>query len=103
SLRRIAAAATDGFYRARPRARLPVSGAVEPGRRPYHTIISGLLLRDGAGGRLEPRRRLAPLDLAVVRTDEASDFGGGQAILVHDDVPLGGSDGRRTGTPCRAR
>jgi gamma-glutamyltranspeptidase / glutathione hydrolase len=27
-----------------------VSGAVEPGRRPYHTIIPGMLLRDGALG-----------------------------------------------------
>src|SRR5918994_1683425 len=118
-----------------------IGGAVEPGRRPYHTIIPGLLLRDGRllgpfgvmGGLLQAQAHLqlvsalvddgldpqAALDrprfrvdgatvrleeglwerageleaagLEVVRSEERSEFGGGQAILVHDDVLVGGS------------
>ena len=124
-----------------------IGGAVEPGRRPYHTIIPGMLLRDGRllgpfgvmGGLLQAQAHLqlvsalvddgldpqAALDrprfrvdgatvrleegfwerageleeagLEVVRSEERSEFGGGQAILVHDDVLVGGSDARKDG------
>jgi gamma-glutamyltranspeptidase/glutathione hydrolase len=124
-----------------------VSGRIEPGRRPFHTIIPGLLLRDGAllgpfgvmGGfiqaqahmqlvsglvddRLDPQ---AALDRPRFRIegdtvlleeglwDQATElerrgyrtraeqntavFGGGQAILVENDVLVGGSDSRKDG------
>jgi gamma-glutamyltranspeptidase / glutathione hydrolase len=123
-----------------------VSGHVEPGRRPYHTIIPGMLLRDGQlvgpfgvmGGFLQaqahvqlvpmlvdglspqaaldrPRFRIdgdtvllegglwdsAPhieaLGLRVAAETDSSVFGGGQAIVVKDDVLLGGSDSRKDG------
>jgi gamma-glutamyltranspeptidase/glutathione hydrolase len=123
-----------------------VSGHVEPGRRPYHTLIPGMLLRDGhlvgpfgvMGGFLQaqahvqvvpmlamdrspqmaldwPRFRLegdvvflegerwwnAPsieaLGLRVEVEEDSTTFGGGQAIVVKDDVLLGGSDNRKDG------
>ena len=123
-----------------------VSGHVEPGRRPYHTLIPGMLLRDGhlvgpfgvMGGFLQaqahvqvvpmlamdrspqmaldwPRFRLegdvvflegerwwnAPsieaLGLRVEVEEDSTMFGGGQAIVVKDDVLLGGSDNRKDG------
>jgi gamma-glutamyltranspeptidase/glutathione hydrolase len=124
-----------------------VGGAVEPGRRPYHTLIPGMLLRDGRllgpfgvmGGFLQAQAHLqlvsalvddgldpqAALDqprfrvdgtavrleqglweraaeleavgLEVARSEERSEFGGGQAILADGDVLLGGSDARKDG------
>jgi gamma-glutamyltranspeptidase/glutathione hydrolase len=124
-----------------------VGGKVEGGRRPYHTIIPGMLLRDGElvgpfgvmGGFIQaqahlqlvsalvddgvdpqaaldrPRFRVdgrsvrleeglwgradevAGLGLDVVRSDERSEFGGGQAIVRHGDAWLGGSDARKDG------
>jgi gamma-glutamyltranspeptidase/glutathione hydrolase len=124
-----------------------VGGRVEPGRRPYHTIIPGLLLRNGEllgpfgvmGGFLQaqahvqlvsalvddgldpqaaldrPRFRvdgesvrleeglwdrageLATLGLAVIRSEDRSEFGGGQVILRAGDAWLGGSDARKDG------
>jgi len=123
-----------------------VSGHVEPGRRPYHTIIPGMLLRDGhlvgpfgvMGGFIQaqahvqlvrslaggvgpqaaldqPRFRvdgdtvllegelwdLAPhieaLGLRAAAERDSTVFGGGQAIVVRDDVLLGGSDRRKDG------
>jgi gamma-glutamyltranspeptidase / glutathione hydrolase len=124
-----------------------VSGHVEPGRRPYHTLIPGMLLRNGElvgpfgvmGGFLQaqahvqvvpwlsdplvdpqwaldkPRFRIegdtvllegelwesAPeikaLGLRVKAEPDSTLFGGGQAIIVWDDVLLGGSDSRKDG------
>ena len=107
-----------------------VEGGVTPGARPYHTIIPGMLLRDGAllgpfgimGGFLQAQAHAqfvsavvddgldpqAALDRPRFRVDgdavarEAPDgfdpgFGGGQAILVHGDALVGGSDNRKDG------
>ena len=123
-----------------------------PGKRPYHTIIPGLLLRDGAlqgpfgvmGGHMQPQGHLqvvshivdrgldpqAALDEPRWRLDRNGDdgwalaleeplhrlapalarrghrvlcdpapesFGGGQVVLVHDDVLIGGSESRKDG------
>jgi gamma-glutamyltranspeptidase / glutathione hydrolase len=124
-----------------------LSGHVEPGRRPYHTIIPGMLLRDGQlvgpfgvmGGFIQaqahvqlvhwlaqglgpqaaldqPRFRIdgdtvlleggilelgtsqiEALGLRVAAESDSTVFGGGQAIVVKDDVLLGGSDSRKDG------
>ena len=124
-----------------------VNGSVEPGRRPYHTLVPGLLLRNGGlvgpfgvmGGFIQaqahvqlvcalvdegldpqaalerPRFRvegdtvrleeglwheadaLEARGFRVIRDDDWAAFGGGQAILVHDDALLGGSDSRKDG------
>ena len=124
-----------------------VQGRVEPGKRPYHTIIPGLLLRDGKllgpfgvmGGFIQAQAHMqlvsalvddgldpqAALDRPrfrvegeavlleeglwakadeleqaghrVVRESETFGFGGGQAILVHGDALVGGSDPRKDG------
>jgi gamma-glutamyltranspeptidase/glutathione hydrolase len=105
-----------------------VQGRVVPGARPYHTIIPGMLLRDGAllgpfgimGGfiqaqahaqfvsavvddGLDPQaaldRRRFRVDGGELRREERLDpeFGGGQAILVHGDALVGGSDSRKDG------
>ena len=124
-----------------------------PGKRPYHTIIPGLLLRDGAllgpfgvmGGHMQPQGHLqfvshvvdrgldpqAALDEPRWRLDSGgarrmgarargaaatasrprsrgaaiaravrphpAAFGGGQAVLVRDDVLIGGSESRKDG------
>jgi gamma-glutamyltranspeptidase/glutathione hydrolase len=124
-----------------------VCGGVEPGRRPYHTIIPGMLLRDGGllgpfgvmGGFIQAQAHMqlvsalvdegldpqAALDRPRFRVDgelvrleeglwteagrlereghrvvcdpDTFGFGGGQAILVHGDALLGGSDPRKDG------
>jgi gamma-glutamyltranspeptidase/glutathione hydrolase len=123
-----------------------------PGKRPYHTIIPGMLLRDGAllgpfgvmGGHMQPQGHLqfvshtvdrgldpqAALDEPRWRLDrhsrhewtlaleeplhglapalarrghhalcdpEPESFGGGQAVLVHGDALIGGSEPRKDG------
>jgi gamma-glutamyltranspeptidase / glutathione hydrolase len=123
-----------------------------PGKRPYHTIIPGMLLRDGAllgpfgvmGGHMQPQGHLqvvshivdrglepqAALDEPRWRLDRdgrhdwalaleepfyglapglarrghrvlcdptAESFGGGQMVLVRDDVLIGGSEARKDG------
>lgn len=124
-----------------------VQGHVVPGRRPYHTLIPGMLLRDGRlagpfgvmGGfiqaqahvqlvsallddgldpqaaldrprfRVEPdavsleeglwpeARRLEELGYRVALDSDLASFGGGQAILLHGDALVGGSDPRKDG------
>jgi gamma-glutamyltranspeptidase/glutathione hydrolase len=123
-----------------------------PGKRPYHTIIPGMLLRNGAlegpfgvmGGHMQPQGHLqlvshmidrglepqAALDEPRWRLDtggrgewslaleeplhglapelarrghrvlcdpHAESFGGGQAVLVRDDVLIGGTESRKDG------
>ena len=123
-----------------------VNGAVEPGRRPYHTIIPGMLIRDGRllgpfgnmGGFIQAQAHVqlvsaliddgldpqAALDrgrfriedgtvhleeglwehaselegtFKVEKSSELRPFGGGQIVLVHGDVLVGGSDQRKDG------
>jgi gamma-glutamyltranspeptidase/glutathione hydrolase len=124
-----------------------VGGRVEPGRRPYHTIIPGMLLRGGRllgpignmGGFIQaqahmqlvsnlvddgldpqaaldrPRFRVdgdqvlleeglwpeadsvEALGLTPVRETDTTTFGGGQIVLVEDDVLVAGSDPRKDG------
>jgi gamma-glutamyltranspeptidase/glutathione hydrolase len=124
---------------------------IAPARRPFHTIIPGMLVRDGAllgpfgvmGGHFQPQGHLqvieqllvdgvdpqAALDAPRFRLDledagwmlalepplwtleaelarrghrvrrdpDLARFGGGQLILVHDDVLEGGSEPRKDG------
>jgi len=105
-----------------------VEGRVTPGARPYHTIIPGMLLRDGEllgpfgimGGFIQaqahaqfvsavvddgldpqaaldrPRFRVEGDSVAYERGYDIG-FGGGQAILVHGEGLVGGSDNRKDG------
>jgi gamma-glutamyltranspeptidase/glutathione hydrolase len=124
---------------------------IAPGKRPYHTIIPGMLVRDGSllgpfgvmGGHFQPQGHLqvvermlaegadpqAALDAPrfrvdldggawtlalepplwsledelrrrghrVLRDPDLGSFGGGQVILVRDDVLVGGSEPRKDG------
>src|SRR4051794_3010502 len=107
-----------------------IAGRVTPGARPYHTIIPGMLLRDGKllgpfgimGGFIQAQAHAqfvsavvddgldpqAALDRPRFRVDgdavarETPDvfdpgFGGGQAIFVHGESLVGGSDNRKDG------
>lgn len=124
-----------------------IRGRVEPGKRPYHTIIPGMLLQDGGllgpfgvmGGFIQAQAHMqlvsaivddgldpqAALDRPRFRVEgaavhleeglwsqadelqrdghqvvcdaETSGFGGGQAILLHGDALVGGSDPRKDG------
>jgi gamma-glutamyltranspeptidase / glutathione hydrolase len=136
-----------GVYLQNRGACFAVNGAVEPGRRPYHTIIPGMLLRKGSllgpfgvmGGFVQAQAHLqlvsalvddgldpqAALDrprfrvegdavllehglweragevaaagLEPVASEERAPFGGGQAIIVRDEILVGGSDARKDG------
>ena len=124
---------------------------IAPARRPFHTIIPGMLVRDGSllgpfgvmGGHFQPQGHLqvverllvdgadpqAALDAPRFRLDledagwtlalepplwtleaeltrrghrvrrdpDLAGFGGGQVVLVHDDVLEGGSEPRKDG------
>jgi gamma-glutamyltranspeptidase/glutathione hydrolase len=105
-----------------------VAGRVTPGARPYHTIIPGMLLRDGAllgpfgimGGFIQAQAHAQFVSAVVddgldpqaaldrprfrvegehVAREEGFDigFGGGQAIFVHGEGLVGGSDNRKDG------
>jgi gamma-glutamyltranspeptidase / glutathione hydrolase len=124
-----------------------VNGRVEPGRRPYHTVIPGMLLGgvglsgpfgvmggfvqaqahlqvvsalvdeglDPQAALERPRFRvegdsvlleeglwdaaaeLEAVGIPVVRSSDASRFGGGQAILASGEALIGGSDPRKDG------
>jgi gamma-glutamyltranspeptidase/glutathione hydrolase len=125
-----------------------VGGRIEPGKRPYHTLMPGLLTgRDGGlvgpfgvmGGfiqaqahvqfviaalqeefdpqaildrgrfrvdgrdvHLEPplwehAAAIERIGFRPLRSDDVSNFGGGQAIFVRGDGLIGGSDARKDG------
>ena len=86
-----------------------VSGAVEPGRRPYHTIIPGMLLRDGAlagpfgvmGGFLQAQ---AHLQLVSAIVDDGLDPAGrARAAAVHGGRRRRQAGGGALGARCRPR
>lgn len=91
-----------------------------PAKRPFHTIIPGMLLRDGAlwglfgvmGGAMQARRtqqvalepglwidapELRELGRELELTENEHGFGVGQCVLVGGEARVGGSDGRGDG------
>ena len=82
-----------------------VSGAVEPGRRPYHTIIPGMLLRDGEllgpfgvmGGFIQAQ---AHVQLVSAIVDDGLDP---QAALDRPRFRVDGGRGAPRGGPLGAR